>query len=253
MIESITHYDMVSIQDLLRNGSRFENQLKSKSPFLGLIRIFENDVLNTDQTTDGWLTNMTIAAGREFVAQAITKKNNSPHSLFGDVTQYKVDAFGVGSGGSTIDIHNNVTLNGPALCNTGMYAPLYINANCLSVPDNQGVTRENVVKFIESIGPGGDRGSITFERPLSSDFQACSKPYYTVIKNVCVIDNMEPANIGVGNSVKIDEAMLFFTSPPDPGPPAVLGKNPLPFAHICFAPKFIELETTFKIEWYVIC
>lgn len=244
MIESITHYDMVSIQDLLKNDSRFDNQFKSKSPFLGIVRIFENNILNTDQTEDGWLTNMTIATGREFVAQAITKKN-SPSSMFGDITQYKVDAFGIGSGGSTIDVNNNVTLNGPVLCDYGMYSPLYINSNCLAAVDNQGSLKNNIVKFIESIGPGEELGSITMEVPLSSDFQVCNRNYYTVIKNVCVIDNKEPSNIGVGNSVKIDEAMLFLTSP--------IGTNPLPFAHICFAPKFIELETTFKIEWYVIC
>jgi hypothetical protein len=244
MIESITHYDMISIRDILKNSSRMENQHKNKSPFLGLVRIYENDVLNTDQTEDGWLTNMTIATGREFVAQAITKKN-SPSSVFGDITNYKVNAFGIGSGGSTIDVNNNITLTGPALCDVGMYAPIYINSLCLPAFNNNRQLVNNIVKFIESSGPGNEPGSIVFETPLSSDFQECSIDYYSVIKNTCIIDGQEPSNLNPGESVKIDEAMLFFTSP--------TGTNPLPFAHICFAPKFIELETTFRIEWYVIC
>jgi len=244
MIELITHYDMISIRDVLKDSSRFEFQSRNKSPFLGLVRIYENGKLNTDQTQDGWLTNMTIATGREFVGQAITKKN-SPSSMFGDITQYKVDAFGVGSGGSTIDVNNNITLNGPSLCDVGLYFPIAINSNCLPAPNNNGIVINKTVKFIESEGPGSVAGSIIFEKPLSYDFQECARDYYTVIKNVCIIDNQEPTQLQPGESVKIDEAMLFLTSP--------TGTNPLPFAHICFAPKFIELETTFKIEWYVIC
>lgn len=244
MIQSITHYDMISIRDVLSKTSRFENQLKYKSPFLGLVRIFENDVLNTDSTEDGWLTNMTIATGREFVAQSVFKKNSSS-SIFGDISAYKVDSFGIGSGGSTLDVNSNVTLNGPALCDIGLYHPIAINSQCISAIDNAGQIVNNVVKGIESIGPGDVSGSITFEKPLSSDFQECSLDYFTVVKNVCVIDGQEPTFLNPGDSVKVDEAMLFLTSP--------TGTNPRPFAHICFAPKYVELETSFKIEWYVIC
>jgi hypothetical protein len=243
-MHTITHYDILSIRDVLKNNSRFERQLKSTSPFLGLVRIFENGKLNTDSSEDGWLTNMTIATGREFVAQSVFKKNSSS-SLFGDISNYKVDSFGIGSGGSTLDVNGNVTLNGPALCDIGLYHPIPMNSQCISTIDNSGQPVSNIVKVIESVGPGDIAGSITFEKPLSSDFQECDLDYYTVVKNVCVIDNQEPTFLNPGESVKVDEAMLYLTSP--------TGTNPRPFAHICFAPKYIELETSFKIEWYVIC
>jgi hypothetical protein len=46
-------------------------------------------------------------------------------------------------------------------------------------------------------------------------------------------------------ALPIDEAMLFATSPTN--------TNPHPFAHIAFPPKFIEQESVFKIEWFIIC
>ena len=244
MSEILTHYDKLSIRDVLKNSSRLKKQIENKSPVLGLVRIFENGVLNKESSEDGWLTNMTIATGREFVAQAVFKKN-SPSSTFGDISNYKVDSFGIGSGGSTIDTNYNVTLTGPALCDIGMYSPIAINSQCLAAIDNTGVNHDHVVKKIESTGPGSDIGSIVFEEPLSPDFQACSLSYLTVIKNTCIIDSQEPTSLNPGESVKVDEAMLYLTSP--------TGTNPHPFAHICFAPKYIELETSFKIEWYVIC
>jgi hypothetical protein len=245
MTQVFQHFDHIAVKDVLNNSSRFEFQRKhNKSPTLGLVRIFENGKLNTDQTKDGWLTNMTIASGREFIGQSIFKKS-SPESIFGDVSKYKVDAFGVGSGGSTLDVNSNITLNGPALCDVGMYNPISLNTNCLDSIDNSGVAKTNIVKFIEIAGPGGEQGTIEFETSLSTEFTSCTQDFYTVVKLTCVIDNQEPSYLNPGESVRIDEAMLYYTSE--------TGTNPLPFAHICFSPKFIELETSFKIEWYVIC
>ncbi len=232
----IKHYDEFNIIDVIQ-----EKQLAK--PFIGLVRIFENNILNTDQTPDGWLTNMTIATGREFAAQSLFKKS-SPSSLFGDISNYKIDAFGVGSGGSIIDVNNNITLLGPQLKDIGLYSPISINSQCLSVNDNSGVVKNNVVKFIESVGPGNLQGTIEYEVSSSADFANVDRTYYTVVKSTCVIDHQEPSFLNTGENVKMDEAMLYLTSPTN--------TNPRPFAHICFAPKFIELETVFKIEWYVI-
>lgn len=233
------HYDDYNIIDII-NQKKLSRQ---KSPFIGLVRIFENDVLNTDNSPDGWLTNMTIATGREFAAQSLFKKS-SPNSLFGNISNYKIDGFGLGSGGSTIDVDNNITLMGPKLCDIGLYSPISINTQCLSVNDNKNAIKTEVVKFIESKGPGGISGSIEYETSSSVDFTECLLNYYTVVKATCVLDHQEPTFLNAGESIKIDEAMLYLTSSSN--------SNPRPFAHICFAPKFIELETIFKIEWYVI-
>lgn len=228
-IQSITHIDKFNIHDIIKNK-------KNTSPFLGLVRVFENGVLNTDQSTDGWLTNMTIAKGREFAAQKLFNTSNTL-SLIPNLSSYVIDSFGIGSGGASIDIDNNVTLLGPNVCDPDLYLPIAINtsaiANSVGIP--------NIVKSITLAGPGGSIGTITTEVSNNSEYFAC-KDYYTVVKCVCIVDNQEPTYLNPGDVVKIDEAMLYATH----------NGQSLPFAHICFAPKFIEKESVFTIEWYVI-
>lgn len=232
-METIKHFEKISIKDDIKY-----------SPIKGLVRIFKNGILDTSHSKDGWLTNMTIAIGREFVAQAIFKKS-SPQSMFGDISNYKIDSFGIGSGGSIIHPGDKVTFNGPSLCDIGLYKPIKLNSQCLDAIDNDGNLVQNVVKKVESVGPANIPGSIEFETSLSSEFTICPQSYYTVVKVVCIIDNNEPSFLNPGEFVRMDEAMLYMTSP--------TGTNPIPFAHICFPPKFVELESGFKIEWYVIC
>lgn len=215
-----------------------EKKRNQSSPFLGLVRIFENGVLNTDQSSDGWLTNMTIAKGREFAAHSIFRKQFNPSSIIGDASTFKVDSFGIGSGGSNIDINDNVTLNGPSVCDIDLNSAIAINTN--SLPNSIGVAE--VVKKIEVAGPGNLVGSITGEISTNSEYSACAT-YYTIVKCVCVIDSQEPTYLNPGDVVKIDEAMLYATSTTN---------QVVPFAHICFAPKFIEKQSVFTIEWYVI-
>lgn len=231
---TITHYDTynVNISNII-----IDKNITRSSPFIGLVRTFENGVLNTDESTDGWLTNMTIAKGREFAAQSIFKKTNAKSEL-GDIENFKVDSFGIGSGGAEIDSNDNVILLGPSVCDIDLYKPIKINT--LALPNSIGVTE--VVKKIEVPGPGGLSGSITSEISSSSEYSSCAT-YYTIMKCVCVIDAKEPSYLNPGEVVKIDEAMLYATSDTN---------QVIPFAHICFAPKFIEKESVFTIEWYVI-
>lgn len=244
-MQVIKHYDEISVLNVLADQKRLATQkARNKSPVLGLVRIYENGKLNTDESEDGWLTNMTIATGREFVGQSIFKKHSSS-SIFGDISNYKVDSFGVGSGGSNFDADFNITLNGPALCDVGLYTPIALNTSCLDAPDNNGNVVQHVVKHIETPGPGGTAGEIVFQQSSTADFADCGQTYHTVIRLDCIVDYQEPSYLNPGDSVKIDEAMLFLTSPSN--------TNPLPFAHICFAPKYVELESAFKVEWYVIC
>ena len=144
-INKIIHYDHVSVHDVIKSSVQYNSKLQS--PIRGLVRIFVNGLLNTDQTEDGWLKNMTIASGREFVAQSIYKKNIAS-SRFGSIYNFKLDSFGVGSGGSSIDADTNVTLAGPELCDIGLYRPVKLNSNCLSAMNNDGVIVSNIVKKI---------------------------------------------------------------------------------------------------------
>jgi len=80
----LTHHDHYRIKDIVKNKT---------SPFIGLVRVYENGVLNTDQTEDGWLTNMTIGKGREFANQALFKMHTLTSTL-GDISEHKIDHFG---------------------------------------------------------------------------------------------------------------------------------------------------------------
>lgn len=221
--------DNFNIHDIIKNK-------KQTAPFLGLVRIFENGVLNTDQSPDGWLLNMTIAKGREFAAQKLFNKSIQTNTI-PNVLNFTIDSFGIGSGGATIDIDDNITLIGPDVCDPDLYSPIAINT--AAITNSVGIV--NVVKLIESTGPGGAIGSIELEISNNNEYTSCST-YKTVVKCVCIVDNQEPSYLNPGDVVKIDEAMLYGT----------YLTQCIPFAHICFAPKFIEKESVFTIEWYVI-
>jgi hypothetical protein len=179
---------------------------------------------------------MTIAKGREFAAQKMFNKTIQTNTI-PDVTNFCVNAFGVGSGGSSIDVDDNITLIGPDVCDPDLYSPIAINTT--AIPNSVGVV--HVVKKIEVAGPGGIAGSISLEASNNNEYSSCTS-YKTVAKCVCVIDNQEPTYLNTGGAVRIDEAMLYST----------YNNFSIPFAHICFAPKFIEKESVFTIEWYVI-
>jgi hypothetical protein len=236
-MNKITHQDILEINDFLS-----KNPPKKNVRTIGIARIKKDGVIDLNGTPDGWIRNMTIATGREFAAQAVFKKY-SPSSLFGNVTNYKVDGFGIGSGGST-ESGGVITLLGPALGDKGLYTPIPINNSCLTALDDDGVSHDYIVKLIESTGAGGQAGSITFEVSNNIEFTGLPDDYYTVVKCSCFVDNTEPSYLVGGESVQISEAMLFFTSSTN--------TNPKPFAHICFAPKWLEKESTIEIEWFVL-
>lgn len=230
-------YDVIAEkQDILENHRKQTN-----SSILGLVRFFKNDKLLIDEyAKDGWHTNLTIATGREFVAQSAFKKFH-PSSTLGDISSLQVSHFGIGSGGSTT-INNTITLVGPTLGDKGLYNTTPINNNSLAAKDNTGTSVANTAKQIDSTGAGNVAGTITFEQSQNTAFTSLPDIFYTVVKCVCVIDNTEPSSLAPNTSTSIDEAMLFVTS----------GTVIQPFAHITFTPKNVEKEAVFKIEWFVI-
>jgi hypothetical protein len=238
----ITHHDKFSISDFINGNSQLINEKRKVSPFVGLVRLFRNDKLISREESrngDGILTNMTIAQGREFANQKLFQLNTIPQGKQ-DLRNYKINGFGVGSGGSIIDTNYNIILQGPSVADTGLYSPVEINETCLLL------NSKKVVKLITSSGAGPEgAGSIEYEVNPSGE----TPGFYTVTKCRCIIDSTEPVRDAAGNSVsngqsvKIDEACLYATDN---------DLNPIPFAHICFAPKFIERESTFIIEWYII-
>ena len=217
----ITHYDDCVIFDKL------ENQMKkgARGP-LGWVRIFL-------QTKNGLVydegSNLVVAQGREFVAQKIFET----YGARPDWTGYKISHFAIGSGGSTIDGGGGITLNGPLICDTQLLTPiaLGIGSSYLTEP---GGTAEAVKPIID------DGGSLELE---SESYGGGLCVNYTKMKCTCIIPAGEPEYLGTGESVRVDEAGLYFVS----------GTTPLMFSHICFAPKWKEKESTLTIVWYILC
>jgi hypothetical protein len=230
-IESLSFYD---VYDVFVDLKLIKN--KKPGPFVGLVRLIQDGKpIPSNLSNEGWIPNMTIGIGREFAAQKMFNKNNTLSSI-GNLSQYKVNAFGIGGGGTTIINGDTAVLLAPTVCDTNLYSPIPINLSSLNYGGYN-----NIVKLIESVGTNGEQGSIEFLINENVEFDSCPS-YYTIVKSVCNVEQGEPL---ANDIIKMDEACLFITDSND--------QNPLPFAHVCFSPKFIsKTDSTFNIEWYVI-
>lgn len=239
-MQKVIHHDIYNIIS--------EKKKQSKSPFLGLVRIFENGKLNTDNSPDGWLTNMTIASGRQFAAQKLFNFNVDLPSLKDfSAADYVIDSFGIGSGGTEFSSTADLTFNVSSVCDIDLIKPIPINLTAIS--NSTGF--EHVVKKITSKS-SSMAGSVTplFANDNTYVDGGCSGEYKTIVKCECIVDVNEPLasfesiQLESGGAVKIDEAVLYATSPTKP--------VVIPFAKINFAPKYVELDSILTIEWHVI-
>jgi hypothetical protein len=195
---------------------------------------------------------MTIGTGRQFAAQKLFGLEKelpltSASSLI-NPSNFKIDSFGIGKGGSTINLSGAVTIISPSVCDLALNSPLSINN--LAKDDSSG--NKNVVKMIKSsLASTSPVGNIELISSSSSEYVACPSTYYTIVKCTCIVGPNEPMGLDsildTGKVEKVDEAMLFATSN-EISEAAVV----IPFAHICFAPKYIEPESILTIEWNVI-
>ncbi|RLA79660.1 MAG: hypothetical protein DRG78_12510 [Epsilonproteobacteria bacterium] len=236
MTEKIIQLDNFSIDDAISHTGQGKT-----SPFRGMVRVYKDGLLETKGTKNGWINNMTIISGREFGAQqlfnAIPAGNQS---LIGDLRSHKIDSFGIGSGGYIVGTNETLTAQGPELFDSGLYNPVAINS--AAIADPQGTP--NIVKKIDTAIIDGLPGSIELIQNDSYIDGLGNNGYYTTVKNTCVIDAGEPTFLNAGESVKIDEAVLYMTD--------ATNINPFPFARVTFPPKWIELESQLIIEWYII-
>jgi len=237
--QKVTAYDTCSVQDFIKNNSDLIAKKKQQAPCVGLVRLLKDGkVVSLEDSPTGWLTNVTVGAGREFVAQRMFNMPSGGGSLAGagtaNVSGFSISHFGVGSGGSSI-VAGTPQIVTPTVSDIELASPLQINAPALNYVSPVS-TQVNAAKPITT------GGSITFQTDVSSNNHRS-----TVLCN-CVVAASEPitdetgAALTTGKAAKIDEAMLFATS----------GTTVIPFAHISFMPKYIEFEATLTIEWYVI-
>jgi len=240
--QRITAYDSCTIQDFMKQNSDLIAEKKQKAPYVGLVRLIKDGkVVSLEDTPTGWMTNVTVGIGREFVAQRVFNLASGGGNLTvagtSNVTGFSVSHFGIGHGGSTI-VGGTPQLVTPTVADNNLAASLQINNVASTLDYNDGTTNSlNVAKPITSNG-----GSVVFQTDIASN------SHYSSVLSTCVVAAGEPivnelgATLTTGNAAKIDEAMLFATS----------GTAVIPFAHISFMPKYIELEASLTIEWYVI-
>jgi len=237
--QKITAYESCNVQDFIQNNSDLIAKKKQNAPCVGLVRLLKDGkVISLEDSPTGWLTNVTVGIGREFVAQRVFNLASGSGNLAGvgtsNVTTFQISHFGVGSGGSAI-VAASPQIVTPTVSDIALNSPLQINIPALNYVGSV-TTQTNVAKPITT------DGSIQFQTDVSSNNHRS-----TVLCN-CVVAASEPiinetgAALTAGQAAKIDEAMLFATS----------GTNVIPFAHISFMPKYIEFEATLTIEWYVI-
>lgn len=238
----IEHTDEYKIWDKLIQESSIKNPLKFGP--LGWVQIFINNNLVEEKS------NLVVAQGREIVAQKIsniimtTSGTNAPKDYRG----YSLTHFGIGGGGAVAN-GDTFTLEGPAICDTSMYRPITLGVTSyLNEPGNYDAGSTSLYRYINSVKAVSDAtantGTVQLEAvgyPEGDPTPDCQN--YTKIKYTCIVPSGEPGGLAAGASIQISEAGLYMVS----GTDAVL------FSHICFSPKFKELEAEFKIIWYILC
>ena len=202
--------------------ARYRKQKSIIGP-VGWVRAFLNDKLVVDKP------NLVVAQGREFVAQKTFNLIDMETGQRTDYRDFVIDHFGIGSGGSTIS-NGEVTLNGPQICDTSLYSTIAFSDSGTYLTEPDGT--QYALKSITS------DGSIYLEPG-----ELCSPDdYYTKVKCTCKVVSGEPTTLADGDSIKIDEAALYFTN----------GTTAKMFSHICFAPKWKEKESEFVLVWYIL-
>ena len=217
---------------------------------VGAVRIFKDGEIIQDITQ-----NLVVALGRQYVASRIfgiahpsetsIPTGSNPNVV--PVWDWKVTHFGLGNGGAVV-VGNYVNLLGPEICDEDLYNPLPLSGNpgdpaYLTSPGDplKGVSKTNFV--IKPIRPTG-----TLDIIRSRDIDCLSGPKYSYVRVVCSKFPGEPNYLQFDNDyMNINEAGLYYTDVADGG------QNVRMFAHICFAPKYIEKKSELVIEWYILC
>lgn len=238
---------------LLEDNYQIFDKLKTKmgeSPGpKGWVRMFIHnnpDILGDPEIDKG---NLIVANGREFVAQKLFEISQTESSGMRDnFYNYKISHFSVGSGGASVT-GDDVTLNGPLIKDKNLYRSITLGDE-LYLDEPSGYEESNETPLVHSyhnaVKPITKDGSILLN-PVSYED---SSDYYTTVKCTCKIPAGEPSSLDSGTSVQISEAGLYFinSSLADSDP-----KKVQLFSHVCFSPKWCELESILTIEWFILC
>ena len=239
----VTHQDEYSIFDKLKfqvDNDR-NNHLRN---IRGWVQVF----MDQNKVFEG--PNLIVAKGREFVAQRLFELNTAEdNNSRPDFFNYKISHFAIGSGGATVSGNMDVNLTGPLIADTGLYKPIILGDQTY-LTDPSGYIDNTQSPVINSashaVKPISVDGSIVLE---SVPYDG-SPNYYTKAKCTCTVPPGQPSALAPGASVPISEAGLYFVNTALADTDV---KKVQMFAHICFAPKWKELEGTLTILWYILC
>ena len=226
--------DEYKIFDQLKKESR----QKPKAGPLGWVRAYmqsKND-LTRKLFFEG--PNMVVAQGRYFVAQKIFQIPDGSVNY----TNYKISHFGIGAGGATVS-GDSVSLLGPHICDTTLYKPIGLGRthNEPVIFDNSSLS-DDLKTLYTSYGALKPINTITLVSEEYDDTgRSCD--YNTKVKCECIIGPGEPPALTINGYVPISEAGLYF----------VYRDNARMFAHVCFPPKYKELDSTITIDWFILC
>ena len=234
-MSKIFHEDEYKIFDKL-----IQNRKNNHLGPLGWVQVYlsRSDLINKTPSFEGH--NLVVARGREFVAQKSFNLNTFDGGIRADWRSHTITHFAVGSGGATVN-NDIVDLNGPFICDTGLYEPSSLgNASYLEEPSTYS-SGDGIHEYTDAVKPITTDGEVILELDnYTGGTTSCD--YYTKVKCTCVVADGEPSALNPGSSVEISEAGLYFVN----------GTDAQMFSHICFAPKWTEKSSELIIIWYIL-
>lgn len=206
---------------------------------VGAVRIFKNG-----RVTQDVVPNLVVGLGRQYIAQRIFGVSHPAETEIGTnpVWDWKITHFAFGSGGAaTVGDYTN--LLGPDLCDRDLYKALPLSKNDTSYLTTPGDTLRSInqVQYaVKSILPTG-----TIDIVAADDLNCSQGRIYSYVRVICTKFPGEPDYLEDGDDyLNINEAALYYTN----------GVNKVRmFSHICFPAQYVEKQSEFVIEWYIMC
>lgn len=223
-------------EQLLERLSSIAKNSQKPGMIKGAARAFKNGELVVDLNE-----NLVVGLGRQYVAQRLFGLEYEGESYSTPIWDWKVTHFGVGGGGSLMS-GAYVNLMGPTVCDQDLYQPIPLsetNDDYLTSPGDIVRNIDPVEYSIKSILPHGKIDLIA-----ANDMNCTFGPVYSYVRIRLNILPGEPDYLDDEEFIRINEAGLYYTDDV---------QNLRMFAHICFAPKYIETKSEFVIEWYILC
>jgi hypothetical protein len=229
----------------------YQKRIEQRNP-VGFVQLFD---LKKTKKKIFEHSNLVVGLGRQYISQKIVTSNIMPSgytltelpSGCDNLRHYNLTHYAFGGGGAIYSGGNgmpdDVELTGPDICDTNLSRPITFGVDTYlndpgEIDEGDGIhMSEKCVKPI-NFGNNSYEYSIK-EYPIIDP--TCS--YYTQFHFTLYKEEGEFGPLDVGQSVQVSEAGLYIT----------YLDSALLFARICFPPKFMEKESQYGMEWYLLC